>query len=479
MLFVGALYKNPDIYTEFGKRIISKYDFSDEVTKFLYDNFALMYETFSQTINETNINAWMIQDENRLKKYKAYGGYKEIKSWMDLAIEEDVKNYFNTVKKFSLIRAYERQDFPVEQILNLENFEKMTVKDIHEIVKAKLDKIFTVTGEDYFKTYNATTYLQQFIQDIEANKGVKGIPTGFKGLDDILDGGLYAGLYIVGAVSSLGKTTYCLQVGDNIASSGTDVLIFSLEMSRRELISKSLSRLTYKEGSGAEDDTGMKTRQILNGYYTKKNKETINQAINSYKEFSDRVYITEGLGKITTNVIRDSVEKHIRTTNRNPVVILDYIQILAPTDPRMSDKQNIDQAVFELKRLSRDFDIPVLVISSLNRASYNKTVDMSAFKESGALEYSSDVLIGLQFAGTDNKKDNRDAENFINEMKNEYRRKIEVRILKNRNGITGSLINYEFISSFNVFIEGSVVKIPTMTTNQTRTHRMSKEWGGN
>ena len=62
----------------------------------------------------------------------------------------------------------------------------------------------------------------------------------------------------------------------------------------------------------------------------------------------------------------------------------------------MNDKQNVDRAVFELKRLSRTYKIPVIAISSLNRGSYSSDICMAAFKESGAIEYSSDVLIGLQ-----------------------------------------------------------------------------------
>jgi replicative DNA helicase len=75
---------------------------------------------------------------------------------------------------------------------------------------------------------------------------------------------------------------------------------------------------------------------------------------------------------------------------------------LAPYEPRASDKQNTDKAVFELKRLSRDFKIPIVGISSLNRENYNNKISMSAFKESGAIEYSSDVLISLQFEALGN-----------------------------------------------------------------------------
>ena len=59
----------------------------------------------------------------------------------------------------------------------------------------------------------------------------------------------------------------------------------------------------------------------------------------------------------------------------------------------------MDKAVLELKRISRDFKLPVIAVSSLNRMSYGQRISMEAFKESGAIKYSSDVLIGLQLRG--------------------------------------------------------------------------------
>jgi replicative DNA helicase len=79
--------------------------------------------------------------------------------------------------------------------------------------------------------------------------------------------------------------------------------------------------------------------------------------------------------------------------------MIDYLQILKPADPRASDKQNTDWAVSELKRISREHKIPVLAISSLNRENYHMPINLTSFKESGAIEYSSDVLIGLQVEG--------------------------------------------------------------------------------
>ena len=305
--------------------------------------------------------------------------------------------------------------------------------------------------DGYIRQFCVTAYLDSFLHDIKNRKYTKGIPTGYKRLDKTLDGGLYPGLYIIGAISSLGKTTFCLQAADEIAANGSDVLSFSLEMAKKELVAKSLSRLSYHRGKNDNSDTGLTTRQILNANFNKEDETTIQKSIEKYKSFSDRLFITEGLGNITTNTIRTTIEKHIVLTGNRPVVLVDYIQIIEPSKQNMSDKQIVDRATHDLKCISRDFDIPVVVISSLNRSNYTKDINMAAFKESGILEYSSDVLIGLQFA--DMEKNSDDTENYINNMKNEYRRKIELKVLKNRNGVSGSIINYDYIAAYNLFEE--------------------------
>lgn len=123
------------------------------------------------------------------------------------------------------------------------------------------------------------------------------------------------------------------------------------------------------------------------------------------------------------------------------------MQILAPYSERATDKQNTDKAVMEMKRISRDYKIPVIGISSFNRTNYSVGVTMEAFKESGAIEYSSDVLIGLQLKGAGEK--GFDA----TEEKKKNPREIELVILKNRNGRAGDKIPFNYYPLFNYFKE--------------------------
>lgn len=302
--------------------------------------------------------------------------------------------------------------------------------------------------EAYLNT-SAANYIQNFIDGIAESVNTPFIPTGYATLDNVLDGGLYEGLYILGAISSLGKTTIVMQIADQIAEAGTDVLIFSLEMARTEIMAKSISRqtlLTVLETAG--DIKNAKTsRGITTGKrYEKYNKtelELINHAIEKYSKYANNIYISEGVGDIGVDQIRETVERHKRFTGKSPVVIVDYLQILAACDPKATDKQNTDKAVIELKRISRDYKTPVIAISSLNRKNYKKKIGMDAFKESGAIEYSSDVLMGLQV------KNAGDPE----EEKKKNPRELELVILKNRNGKTGDEIAYKYYPLFNYFEE--------------------------
>lgn len=306
---------------------------------------------------------------------------------------------------------------------------------------------------DAYLKNSTAHYLQSFIDGIADSVNTSYTPTGFKALDKALDGGLYEGLYIVGAISSLGKTTLINQIADQIAQSGKDVLIFSLEMARAEIMAKSISRQTLQSvlANGGNVKNAKTSRGITTGTryqnYSREEIQLINEAVKAYSQYADHIYISEGVGDIGVEQIRKTVADHILYTGNTPIVVIDYLQILAPYSERSTDKQNTDKAVMELKRISRDYKTAVIGISSFNRASYKEAVTMESFKESGAIEYSSDVLIGLQLKGA--------GENNFNatEAKRKDPREIELVILKNRSGRIGDKIPFSFYPLFNYFAE--------------------------
>lgn len=314
-----------------------------------------------------------------------------------------------------------------------------------------------------FEQYRAADYYPAFMQEITDKSRLRRIKTGLSSLDIALDGGLKDGLYSVGALSSLGKTSLLLQIADNIAENGQPVFIFSLEMSKAELIAKSISRLSYQMAKTQEDKQNFAatSNRVLDmsrwNEYSLLAESHIDKALKWYFErYAPNIYISEGIGNIGVEEVKQTATRFKARTGVAPVVIIDYLQILAPYEIRATDKQNIDKAVLELKRLSRDLKTPVIVISSLNRDSYKERISMTSFKESGAIEYSSDVVIGLQLKGIDEVHTELQKREFDFEAaKAKVPREIELKILKNRSGKTGGKIQLLFWGAFNYFKEAS------------------------
>lgn len=306
--------------------------------------------------------------------------------------------------------------------------------------------------KDYLST-SASCRLSAFLEHMKNGVGRTHIPTGFKALDTVLDGGLYRGLYVLGAISSLGKTTILVQMADQIAQTGKDVLFFSLEMPSEEIMAKSISRHTLQNVISKSGDFQVaKTMRDINSFgryrnYSENERLIVDKAIDAYSQYAEHIYICEDTGGMNTQQIRETIRRHISFTGDTPVVFIDYLQILGPYSDKFSDKQNTDKIVMELKRISIDFKTPVVAISSFNRANYREVAAMEAFKESGAIEYSSDVLIGLQPKGI-NQKDFD-----INKFKNNDPRDVELVILKNRNGRSGDKLQYSYYAPFNYFEE--------------------------
>ena len=245
-----------------------------------------------------------------------------------------------------------------------------------------------------------------------------------------------------------------------MAESDRDVIIFSLEMSRKELIDKSICRMMFadwiqgKSNLLSEESINYQTLNLgqisapnslnisgekLAGLETKTSKY--------FQTIAKRTSIYESVGNVGVTEIAERVNKYVYYSGNKPLVIIDYLQLLAPIDPHFTDKQNTDKNVLELKRLSRELEIPIIAISSLNRANYNEPISMAAFKESGAIEYSSDVLLGLQLAGAGGK------EFDVDMAKSQEPRQIELKILKNRRGKTGDSIKFEYYASRQFFRE--------------------------
>lgn len=344
------------------------------------------------------------------------------------------------------------------------------VQAAEEQVRHMVTKKLQVEKESYIQQTSAAAHLQEFVRGIQSRVNTQVYPTGFVTFDQELDGGLYEGLYVIGAISSLGKTTLILQIADHLAANGQDVLIVSLEMAREELMAKSISRQTFHvcEQEGLDRRNAKTTRGITTysrwAHYRPEEVRVIQQAFDQFGTYAQHLFILEGTGNTAAADVHKAVANHVRFTGKAPVVIVDYLQLLAPGNSRLTDKQAVDRAVLELKQISRDYKIPVITISSLNRISYTGPITMAAFKESGAIEYSSDVLIGLQLKGAD-------TEEAIDQAKRKDPREIELKILKNRNGRTGGKVEFFYYPLFNYFEEISIAEASLEHSKKGRQRR--------
>lgn len=313
------------------------------------------------------------------------------------------------------------------------------------------------------KTYekeNVLNYLDEFNALIKNQEYNKPISTGIDELDKALEGGFYRkNLVILGAISSLGKTTLALQIGDNVARNGTDVLIFSLEMSKEELIAKSLSRNSYLKAYDKHYVAyALTTREILKGMGTNEDlpnnkirQEIYSEAYEDYKDnIANNVYITECNDNIDINIqtIQQKIKDHIAITNRKPLVIIDYLQIIQEKTKGLTDKQVIDKIVTSLKRMARDNDITILLISAFNRASYNTESNLASFRDSSTIEYTSDVLISLQHEKLDGVTDDTKKVN-TNQEQQKDERELTLKVLKNRNGRITDIKGITFYAKYN------------------------------
>ena len=280
MCFVGSLYAEPDLYVSYGNFMRSKYDFSDPVTRFLYDNLEIYYLTFSQTVNEKKINVFMSQNESRLQEYKQYKGWKTIQILIGLADISDVNNYFNLVKKFSLLREYERNGFPVDKILKHKRFDSLTANDIYRIIRIKADKINTVinAGDEAVElTKNNADAVNSYI-DVP----LMGMPTPWYLYNEMFLGLTKEDIILEGFLSNEGKTRKLMKLAAYVTLvQNESFLVMSNEMSEKKLrsclITTVLNNKEFKELHGVK--LMKPEKEIILGSYRDKNGKIIYRKI--------------------------------------------------------------------------------------------------------------------------------------------------------------------------------------------------------
>lgn len=323
-------------------------------------------------------------------------------------------------------------------------------KDINEWYSNTQKEVFIeeLKQNTYNKYENRTVdyYIgNSYLDEIKSWSKYPSKKTNFPCLDECLNGGIRPWLYVIGAIPSLGKTTFTLQLADNIAKQGNKVIIFSLEQSKFELVSKAISRITWENSPG-----NARTHTFIMG-----NSNIDSITLNAMEQYSNKIapneIIEESIFNLNVDTIRDYIKDYIAETNERPTIIIDYLQALAPSNTKLTDKQQIDHNIITLKQISTKYKVPIIVISSFNRQNYSQTASYEAYKESGGIEYTADVLITMQLKLLSDKENPTREE--IREAKKAIPRQVQLVCLKNRSGKSSFCIEYEFNPVFNAFKE--------------------------
>lgn len=260
----------------------------------------------------------------------------------------------------------------------------------------------------------ASERLDQLVADDGSR--YRAISTCIPSVDELLMGGLRTGLYGLQGLSGQGKSTLAIQIADNIASQGRPVLIVSLEMAAVDIIAKSLARYMFLEiyknhqcesNVCTKSSTDILTKKLHSNRWNTRECMVFDEVVEQYRGISNNIFIVEG-GMVSSPEAVHTVDKiencvvDINTlTGSYPVVIVDYIQKLkGPTTgyitKNTTEKQIIDDSVYNLRQIATKYGIPVIGILSMNRQSYRDGVSLSSSKGSGDIEYSCDVLLGLE-----------------------------------------------------------------------------------
>lgn len=295
--------------------------------------------------------------------------------------------------------------------------------------------------------------LDAYFADLEARQSVdndfQGLDTGFGHLNRVING-LTAGLLVLGASPSTGKTTLAKQIADTVLEKHPDAacLFVSLEQSKEELRVKTLSRLSGVENRDIQ--RGRLDTMTFASAWTK-----VVEAKDAFAQWAGRLQVLEGDRMTTVDRIRLAALQLRQKTHADRLfIVVDYLQII-PTDASFADiRQKVGFVASELRRIGRDLDAPVLAVASVNRASYgSKGGAMNAYKESGDIEFTGDVAMVM----VEDKEAAKGEENYLGVMRKW--KTVYLDIVKNRNG-EKARVEFRFFPEVSRFKEVAKSSLP-------------------
>jgi replicative DNA helicase len=260
-----------------------------------------------------------------------------------------------------------------------------------------------------------------------SGSAVTGISTGFRDLDRKLAGLHPTNLIIIAARPGMGKTALALNMSQNVALNGNTVAIFSLEMSREEVVTRMLC------AKGRIDSQLLRTGRLTEKDFTKLS----NAAGALYKQ---NIYVDDSPGLTVTEI-----RAKCRRLRRKPgldLVVVDYLQLMNGSGQE-NRQQEIAMISRSLKDLARELQLPIIALSQLNRgveSREDKRPRLGDLRESGAVEQDADVVMFIY------------RDEYYYPEKVESKGVAEVVISKHRQGGVGK-VDMTFLPEFTLFAD--------------------------
>ena len=273
---------------------------------------------------------------------------------------------------------------------------------------------------DSLDTYLHGGFLDALKQDQEGRK----LLTGFDNLDRITHG-LYTGLYVLAAATSIGKTTFVYQLANQVAEAGRNVLYFSFEISKYELTLKSLARTAFLFGSPS---AAFSATDVRRGDHVAISKaEAVIDPCAA--RLGGRLSVIECNFTDQLKQITEYTEAFMKANQeaKPPLVVIDYLQAMRQKPADKGDRRLfIDGIVTALKDFSRDHDLTIILISSMGRNGYEQPVSFESLKESGGIEYTADGVFGLQLQAVTSNEIYQNDKNIVKKREATQRARAEI-----------------------------------------------------
>jgi len=380
-------------------------------------------------LSERNEPADLITMTNELRKkgeLDAVGGASYVTSLIDsVPTAANIEYYARIVKEKAILRRLiETSTEIITQSYadrgDVESFLDEAEKAIFEISERRVKPSFFPIKEivkESFKT----------IETLFKNKDlVTGVPSGFKELDRLTSGFQPSDLIIVAGRPSMGKTALCLNIAQYAAiEAKIPVAIFSLEMSKEQLVIRMLCSEAQVEGT-----------RLRTGYLSESDWPKLTMAAGT---LSDAPIFIDDTAALSILELRAKARR-LKSDHGLGMIIVDYLQLMKGRTRVESRQQEISEISRSLKALSKELNVPVIAVSQLSRKTEERTGNrpqLSDLRESGAIEQDADVILFL----------------FREEIYNrseENKGKAEVIIGKQRNGPIGK-VDLAFLDKFTTF----------------------------